>query len=69
VRGAVKRMRLSCLPVSYFGAIIQGRMSIQSWIKEAAELGLEGIDLSILFFQDRSRTRLAEIRRMIDQSG
>jgi len=69
VRGAVKGMRLSCLPVSYFGAIIQGRMSIQSWIEEAAELGLEGIDLSILFFQDRSRVRPAEIRRMIDWSG
>ncbi len=62
-------MKLSCLPVSYFGAIIQGQMSIQSWIKEAAELGLDGIDLSILFFEDRCRSRLAEIRRMIDNSG
>ena len=62
-------MKLSCLPVSYFGAIIQGRMSIQNWIEEASELGLDGIDLSILFFEDRSRARLEEIRRMIDHSG
>lgn len=39
-------MKLSCLPVSYFGAIIQGKMSIQSWIKEAAELDVGGMDLA-----------------------
>ncbi len=62
-------MKLSCLPVSYFSAIIQGQMSIRRWIEEAANLGLDGIDLSILFFENRSRVRLAEIRRMTDENG
>jgi sugar phosphate isomerase/epimerase len=62
-------MKLSCLPVSYFDSIIRGQMPLQSWIQEASELGLDGIDLSILFFEDRNRTRLREIRRMIGHSG
>lgn len=62
-------MKLSCLPVSYFGSILQGTMSIRSWIREAEDLGLEGIDLSILFFREDSRNRPAEIGRMIADSA
>ena len=47
-------MRLSCLPVSYFGQIIGGAMSVGQWAREAAELGLDAIDLSILFALDVS---------------
>jgi sugar phosphate isomerase/epimerase len=62
-------MKLSCLPVSYFGAILQGTMSIRSWIREAEGLKLDGIDLSILFFPEGSRNRPAEVGRMIADSA
>ena len=54
--------KLSCLPVSYFNKIINGEMSIYSWIAEASLLGFNGADLSILFFKDRSLNRLKKIR-------
>jgi sugar phosphate isomerase/epimerase len=62
-------MKLSCLPVSYFGSILKGTMSIRSWLREAEGLGLEGIDLSILFFRESARDRPAEIGRMIADSA
>ena len=44
-------------------------MSIYNWIEEAAILALDGLDLSILFFEERSRAKIAGIRRAIDKSG
>jgi sugar phosphate isomerase/epimerase len=61
-------MKLSCLPVSYFGDILRGTMSIRSWIREAEGLELDGIDLSILFFREGGRNRAAEIGRMVADS-
>ena len=51
-------MKLSCLPVSFFAEIIDGRMSIGDWAKMGSEIGLDAIDLSILFVADRSETGL-----------
>ena len=62
-------MKLSCLPVSYFRSIIEGRRTIDSWIEEAAGLGLEGIDLSILFFREGSTNRPDQIKQRITDSG
>ncbi len=44
-------MKLSCIPVSYFEEIIKNKKSIFQWAAEAKEIGLDYIDLSILFFQ------------------
>jgi len=62
-------MKLSCLPVSFFDDIIKGRMSVPEWARMGAELGLDGIDLSILFVPDHSPTALAALRRDIEASG
>ncbi len=62
-------MRLSCLPVSFFADIIEGRMSVFDWAKIGASVGLAGIDISILFVQDCSREELAEIRRQVESIG
>ena len=43
-------MKLSCLPVSFFNEIIDGTMSIGEWAEIGAEIGLDAIDLSVLFF-------------------
>jgi sugar phosphate isomerase/epimerase len=47
-------MRLSCLPVSFFGDILSGRMSIREWARCARAEGLDSIDISILFVQNHT---------------
>jgi sugar phosphate isomerase/epimerase len=62
-------MKLSCLPVSFFSEIIAGRMSAGAWARMGAELGLDAIDLSILFAPDRAPTAVAALRREIEAEG
>ena len=62
-------MKLSCLPVSYFQDIISGKMSIRDWAMQGAELGLDGIDLSILFLKDKNPEYLNTVRDEIESCG
>jgi len=62
-------VKLSCLPVSYFGKILTGGMSIGQWAREAAEIGLDAIDLSILFLRDCELNGLRRMRREIEATG
>jgi sugar phosphate isomerase/epimerase len=62
-------MKLSCLPVSFFSDILKGRMSVAGWARTGAELGLDAIDLSILFVPDREPSAVAALRRQITDEG
>ncbi|MBM3187384.1 MAG: sugar phosphate isomerase/epimerase [Chloroflexi bacterium] len=62
-------MQLSCLPISLFQDIIGGRMSVGEWAQMGAEIGLDAIDISILFVPDRSPQALKRMRREIEASG
>jgi sugar phosphate isomerase/epimerase len=62
-------MRLSCLPVSHFRDIIDGRMSIMEWALEGSRAGLDGIDLSILFLKSRSPEYIDKTRLEIEETG
>ena len=62
-------MQLSCLPVSFYHDIIAGRMSLGDWARMGVELCLDAIDVSILFFPDRSPPALARARREIEGEG
>lgn len=62
-------MQLSCLPVSFFSDIIAGRMTVGEWARMGASLGLDGIDLSILFVRDRSRQAVKALRHEIEAAG
>jgi sugar phosphate isomerase/epimerase len=62
-------MKLSCLPVSYFPLIVGGQMSVGDWAREAAALGLDGCDISILFVKQFSTSYLASLRSQIDDAG
>ena len=62
-------MNLSCLPVSFFDEILAGRMSVGEWAAMGAAVGLDAVDLSILFVPDRSPRALAAMRREIDAAG
>jgi sugar phosphate isomerase/epimerase len=59
-------MRLSCLPVSLYGAILRGDMTVRDWARLAREAGLDAMDLSILFLQDRSLDEVADMSRQIE---
>ena len=62
-------MRVSCLPVSYFGSIVGGEMSVGQWAKQGADLGLDGIDLSCLFLESLEPSYLDEMRGSIEATG
>ncbi len=62
-------MKLSCLPVSFFAQIIGGTMTVGQWAEMGARVGLDGIDISILFLQKRTTSYLQAMRRSIEDSG
>jgi sugar phosphate isomerase/epimerase len=62
-------MRLSCLPVSYFPMILSGEMSLGAWVREGAALGLDAVDVSILFLKNRDTAYLGSLRRQVEQAG
>jgi len=62
-------MRLSCLPVSFFDEILSGRMTVLDWAALGARLGLDAIDLSILFVQELKPAQAAELRRSVADLG
>jgi len=62
-------MKLSCLPVSFFADIIEDRMSVLDWARMGAALGLDAVDLSILFVKDRTPQKLKEMRAEIESNG
>jgi len=62
-------MKLSCIPVSFFRDIIGGSMTIAEWARMGKELGLDAIDVSILFVPDRSRSAVAGLRKTIEAAG
>jgi len=61
-------MKLSCLPVSYFPRILDGKMSVSQWAREAVEIGLDAIDISILFLKSRDRDHLERLRAEIAEA-
>ena len=62
-------MKLSCLPVSFFKEITGGDMGISQWAALGKSLGLDGIDLSVLFLQTLDKTYLHNLRRGIEEEG
>jgi sugar phosphate isomerase/epimerase len=62
-------MRLSCLPVSFFPEILSGKMSVVDWARIGKNLGLDAIDLSILFVPDHSLAALNNLRRQVSDEG
>lgn len=60
-------MKLSCLPVSYFPDLISGKRTIDSWVREAAELGFDGFDLSILFFRKSPEDTATQCRKAAEK--
>ena len=62
-------MKLSCLPVSLFPNIVDGKMDIYEWADSAREIGLDAIDMSILFFPNRTRREICGVKEALARAG
>lgn len=62
-------MKLSCLPVSLYGDFVSGRRSLPDWFRIAADLGLDGADVSVAHFDWNNRTELDRLRDHAAQAG
>ncbi|MGI6689443.1 MAG: sugar phosphate isomerase/epimerase family protein [Christensenellales bacterium] len=62
-------MILSCLPVSLFPEIISGRMTVGEWAAAARSMGLDAVDLSILFIPHRTTTGIARIKHQLQEAS
>jgi sugar phosphate isomerase/epimerase len=62
-------MKLSCLPVSFFNELITHKMSLLDWAKIGIELGLDAVDISILFVQDLSIDDIKKLRLQLEDLG
>ena len=62
-------MKMSCLPVTLFGDIINGKRTLSDWADFAKEEGLDGIDLSVLLVKDRTPVCVTNARKAVDDAG
>lgn len=62
-------MKLSCLPVSLFSAIINRQMSLIEWAELGKQIGLDGVDISLLFIENHSPAYLGKLRRGLKEVG
>jgi sugar phosphate isomerase/epimerase len=62
-------MKLSCLPVSFFQDIIDGKMSLAEWARVGRDAGLDAVDLSVLFLKSLEPSDVAAMRKEIESVG
>lgn len=62
-------MQMSCLPVSLYADISAGRRTLADWFRFAAELGLDGADISVAHLPGRDEASLGPIRRQAEDAG
>ncbi len=62
-------MKLSCLPVSLYPKLASGWLTLADWFQMAAQLGLDGADLSVSHVTSRAPAYLSELRRAASDSG
>lgn len=62
-------MKISCLPVSLFGDIQSGNMSLREWAESAKKIGFDGIDLSMLMLNAHTQTYIERIQKDFKEVG
>lgn len=58
-------MKLSCLPVSYYSPIVNGSMTFDDWAREGKALGLDAVDVSVLFLKGADARKLSEMKQSL----
>lgn len=62
-------MKLSCLPVSLYPELTAGTRTLADWFRFAAELGLDGADVSVVHLQSRDPAYLRTVRQQATDAG
>ena len=62
-------MKLSCLPVSLYGDLTAGRVTLADWFRRAAWLGLDGADLSVIHLARQTASDLDHLREQATDAG
>lgn len=62
-------MKLSCLPVSLYPELSAGTRTLADWFRFAAELGLDGADVSVVHLQSRDPAYLRTVRQQASAAG
>lgn len=62
-------MKLSCLPVSLYPDLTAGHKTLADWFNFAADLGLDGADISVAHLPDRRPGHLATLRQQAEDAG
>jgi len=62
-------MKLTCLPVSLYQDLSEGRRTLADWFNLAAELGLDGVDISVAHLENRQPGYLNSLRDQAKASG
>lgn len=62
-------MKLSCLPVSLYGALSAGEWTLADWFGFARKLGLDGADISVAHLESRKLPALHHLRQQAGMAG
>jgi sugar phosphate isomerase/epimerase len=62
-------VKLSCLPVSLFADIASRRLSVIEWARQGAQIGLDGVDVSLLFFESHAPAYLGKVKKGLEEAG
>jgi sugar phosphate isomerase/epimerase len=62
-------MKLSCLPVSLYPELSAGTRTLQDWFRLAAELGLDGADVSVVHLAETGAAYLRGVRSQATDLG
>ena len=62
-------MKFSTLPVSFYADFAAGRRTLGEWFRFAAELGLDGADISVAHLENLSETYLDQLRQEAVNAG
>ena len=62
-------MKLSCLPVSLYPDLSAGKRTLQDWFLFAAELGLDGADVSVVHLASTDAAYLQTLREQAADAG
>lgn len=62
-------MQLSCLPVSFFPDLADGRMPLRKWFEAARRLGLDAADIGMVLLRNHTPSYLSGIRSDLEEIG
>lgn len=62
----MRQLRISCLPVSLFGQIERGEMSLAQWLKTAKQIGYDGADISMVMVKNHTPEYLRGLKKELD---